>query len=149
MEPLLGQTSPFLCPRAREVLQHLPKKANSPLPGLILFFTVSWMLHFYAAIPKLPWRAEGKDCGLLFNLFHKALWMTALCQSVSVLQNLWLFQSRTGFSTKQIFSQVTKEKKIGFSKNNSFFEFLQMEFGRPAEPSNLKPWDKGKGNGFM
>lgn len=34
--------------------------------------------------------------------------MTVLCQSESAFQNLRLFKSLAGFSTKQIFSQVTK-----------------------------------------
>lgn len=72
----------------------------------------------------------------LFNLFDKALWITVLCQSVSVFQNLWLFKSQTGFSTKQIFSQVTKmDENWLLQEQLLFLSFYRWSLEGPQSPA--------------
>lgn len=72
----------------------------------------------------------------LFHLFDKALWITVLCQSVSVFQNLWLFKSQTGFSTKQIFSQVTKMDENWLLQEQLLFSsFYRWSLEGPQSPA--------------
>lgn len=72
----------------------------------------------------------------LFNLFDKALWITVLCQSVSVFQNLRLFKSQTGFSTKQIFSQVTKmDENWLLQEQLLFLSFYRWSLEGPQSPA--------------
>lgn len=81
-------------------------------------------------------KSRANSLVYLFNLFDKALWITVLCQSVSVFQNLWLFKSQTGFSTKQIFSQVTKmDENWLLQEQLLFLSFYRWSLEGPQSPA--------------
>lgn len=65
-------------------------------------------------------------------------------------QNLRLFKSRTGFSTQQIFSQVTKtDENWLLQEQLLFLSFYRWSLEGPQSPAIWKTETKGRGAGFM
>lgn len=122
-----------------EILQHLPSDRSSSHCGILCHFSVEkaeLAPRCSSSCIQFIHKSRENSLVYLFNLFDKALWITVLCQSVSVFQNPWLFKSQTGFSTKQIFSQVTKmDENWLLQEQLLFLSFYRWSLEGPQSPA--------------
>lgn len=107
--------------------------------------TVSWKTHFYLEAFNLPFGAEGREKTVCFSyLIDFRRHFEWLCFAKASLRSRISGYSKAllDLVLNRFFHKLLKWMKIGFSKSDSFSEFLQMEFGRPTEPCGLKHADK-------
>lgn len=122
-----------------EILQHLSPDRSSSHSGILCYFSMEKAVlaaRCSSVCIQFIHKSRENSFVYLFNLFDKALWITVLCQSMSVFQNLWLFKSQTGFSTKQIFSQVTKmDENWLLQEQLPFLSFYRWSLEGPQSPA--------------